>query len=78
MRRLQCSSGDHPENRVKTLACPILDSPLKTELETMLGVEDTVVTRSQAPSPAPSQELGRFLGRASTASRAAPEGLRMP
>ena len=64
VRRLQCSSGDHPENRVNTLACPKLDSPLKTELETMLGVEDTVVTCSQAPSPAPSQELGRFLGRA--------------
>ena len=63
-RWLQCSSGDHPENRVNKLACPKLDSPLKTELETMLGVEDTVVTCSQAPSPAPSQELGRFLGRA--------------
>ena len=64
MRRLQCSSGDHPQNRVNTLACPRLDGPLKTELETMLGVEDTAVTPSQAPFPARSQELGRYLGRA--------------
>lgn len=32
------------------------------ELETVLEVEDTAVTPSQAPSPAPSQELGRFEG----------------
>lgn len=28
----------------------------------MLGVEDMAVTPSQAPSPAPGQELGRFEG----------------
>lgn len=32
------------------------------ELETVLEVEDTAVTPSQALSPAPSQELGRFEG----------------
>lgn len=32
------------------------------ELETTLGVEDMAVTPSQAPSPDPGQELGRFEG----------------
>lgn len=42
--------------------CPKLDGPPKMELETTLGVEDMAVTPSQAPSPDPGQELGRFEG----------------
>ena len=52
------------KNAIIPFIAPRLDGPLKTELETMLGVEDTAVTPSQAPFPARSQELGRFLGRA--------------